>query len=66
MYYTSLLFPLYIVSSALTVRSPGTLITASRVLLSKGFKGFSVKNEKLFVVNPTSLDNVSVIEKGRQ
>ena len=35
---------------------------ASAILhFEKGFKGFSVKNKKLFLVNPTSLDNVSVV-----
>ena len=27
----------------------------------KGFRGFSVKNKKLFLVNPTSLDNAIVV-----
>ena len=38
---------------------------ASAILhFEKGFKGFSVKNKKLFLVNPTSLDNASVRVEG--
>ena len=42
--------PLLISSSGLTAVSAGFMHS------EKGFRGFSVKNEKLFLVNPTSLE----------